>query len=173
MLKEVIRQHAGLILEAVVVLAILSLVFFGLPAGGGRYGLGNVLSNSVESDGIDYAGYADSGAADAALGRSRPVISYRAYDADGKMQRIIIGKDISLTTFFTAEDADSQRIETKITSIKDRTGTELLTDTLTGADTFRFSESGTYKIEVSATDSYNRCSNVTFSVPVAGKKQEG
>lgn len=173
MLKEVIRQHAGLILEATVVIALIALIFFGLPAGGGRYGLGNVLSNGVKSDGINYAGYADSGAADTALGRSKPVISYQAYDVSGNKQRIIIGKDINLTTFFTAEDADSQRIETKITSIKDKNGTELLTDALTEADTFRFSESGTYKIEVSATDSYNRCSNVTFSVPVAGKKQEG
>ena len=172
MLKKVIQEYSGTIVEAVVVVALLLLVFFGIPAGNGKYGIGSVLSNGVKSDGIDYNAYADAGAVEKAIGRAKPDIVYVSRDVDGKKQRIIAEKDVNLTLFFSAKDADNQNIDTKIISIQDKNGVELITQPLTTTDTFRFPASGTYNIEVVATDSFNRHSEIVFSVPVAKKTQE-
>ena len=173
MLKKLTNSYGSFVLETTVVTALILLFLF-LPAGDGKYGIGNVLSGKVESDGIDYSSYADSSAAANVLGQSKPVIKYYPYDASGTKVRIVTEKDVVLTSYFKCTDTEgSDILNVKITSIKDKTGTELLSDKLTTADTFRFTSSGIYDIEVVATDSRNQYSIMKISVPVASKRQEG
>ena len=171
MLKKLTGTYGEFVMDAAIAMALILLILF-IPAGNGRFGVRNLLSGNIESGGVDYFAYADSGAVANVLGKPKPVIAYHPYDASGAKMGIVAGKDVALVAYFKCTDADGAEVQdVKVTSITDKSGTELLADRITGTETFRFPSCGTYEVEVTATDGTNQYSIKKISIPVTGKRQ--
>ncbi len=174
MIKKVIKEYSDIVLEFSIVIALILLVFFGLPAGNGKFGMANILAKNVDTDGVDYGSFVDSAVTGTVLGKAKPTVEFYPYDLTGKRMNIVANKDINISSYFKCEDSEGNAVtRIRITSIKDGTGTELLTNDLKETDTFRFDAVGTYNVTVTATDSNNQKNTVEVNIPVTSKKQEG
>lgn len=172
MLKKVISSLTDIGIELTIGIAIILLVFFGLPAGNGTYGLGNVLASKINTDGVDYTAYTDAVVTSDIMGRKKPTIVYYPYDEAMNRISIITNQDIVLCKFFQCLDADGSEVsDVQIQSIKDKNDTELLTEELGLTDTFQFSISGIYTVQIEATDTKNQTTTAEIQIPVNRAKQ--
>lgn len=174
MIKKVIKEYSNIVLEFSIVIGLILLVFFGLPAGNGKFGIANILAKNVNTDGVDYSSFADSAVTGTVLGKTKPTVEFHPYDPTGRKVNIVFNKDVNISSFFKCEDSEGNTVtRIRITSIRDSTGAELLTSDLKETDTFRFAAIGTYTVTVTATDSNNQQKTVEVNIPVTGKRQEG
>lgn len=172
MIKKVIKEYSNIVLEFSIVIGLILLVFFGLPAGNGKFGIANILAENVNTDGVDYASFIDTAATGAVLGKAKPSVEYYPYDAAGIKKDIVVNKDVNISGYIKCKDSEGNTVtRIRITSITDETGTELLVNDLKEADTFRFDAVGTYHVTVTATDKNNQQKTVKINIPVISKKQ--
>ena len=159
---HIVKAYGSFFLKALVVLALLAVLFFAQDQEGNR-GVLQIAGKHFETESPDYAGYRDFEAYGVSAARPAPVIVYEG----GTLK---VGS-CKLTEVIWATDWTGSRLSVEVRSIRTEDGEDVTAGYHKETGEMEWSMPGIYVIEVSATDSNRKETTATFRVPVS--RQEG
>ena len=160
-MKFVIEHYGKFMLEAIVVTALMILIFCGMTDAKGNKGIFAVTGEHISVNSVDYQAYSDfKETYKTESEKNVPKITFTS-------GRLTLGVHM-LSNYIKATDHDGNKLMIKVSSIKAPDGTEIL-DTYNHSTTeIVFSQEGIYLLTISALDEGNRLTKTTIQVPVNG-----
>ena len=150
-MKEIMKEHGGLLVTVAVTICILTIIFSAVTDSDGNRGIVKIIAAHMNTDGTDYNAYADYGAYQTEIAKDAPVIEYHGSGS------LAPG---------TAHDYNGQELAVKLLKFCDKDGNELTDQMDQASGTITFSSAGMYSFTVKAVDSGNRKTTVVIHVPV-------
>lgn len=172
-MREVVKEYGGFCLAAIVLTAVLLLIFGGMQDAEGNSGIRSILSSKIDSTGTDYGAYTDFTLYETEGVKSAPVIEYqdtgylsvgtisfpeqvKAYDYYGR-ELAYAGESV--------DAAERKNGYVKYIKLQDGSGNDISAAINKNTGEITFSEPGIYKVTLCAQD--NGCRRTTVTITVA------
>ena len=145
-MKEIMKEYGGAMFTAAVVISVLTIIF-------------SAVTDSDDTEGIDYNAYIDYGAYQSEIAKDAPTIEYQGTGS------LVLGT-VQVADYVKAHDYNGQELAVKLLKFCDSDGNELPDQMDAAAGTITFHTAGIYSFTVKATDSGNRKTTAVIHVPV-------
>ena len=158
-MKEIMKEHGGIMFTAAVVISVLTIIFSAVTDSDGNRGIVKIIAAHMDTEGIDYNAYVDYGAYQAEIAIDAPVIEYQGSGS-------LAPGTVNVADYVKAHDYNGQELAVKLLKFCDSDGNELPDQMDKASGKITFSSAGKYSFTVKAVDSGNRKTTVVIHVPV-------
>lgn len=158
-MKEIMKQHGGFLIAAMVTLGVLTIIFSTITDANGNRGIVKIIAAHMDTEGIDYNAYVDYGAYQTEIAKDVPVIEYQGTGS-------LTPGTVNVADYVKAHDYNGQELTVRLLKFCDSDGNELSGHMDKASGTITFSTAGIYSFTVKAVDSGNRKTTAVIRVPV-------
>lgn len=158
-MKEIMKQHGGFLIAAMVTLGVLTIIFSTITDANGNRGIVKIIAAHMDTEGIDYNAYVDYGAYQTEMAKDVPVIEYQGTGS-------LTPGTVNVADYVKAHDYNGQELAVRLLKFCDSDGNELSGHMDKASGTITFSTAGIYSFTVKAVDSGNRKTTAVIRVPV-------
>lgn len=158
-MKEIMKQHGGFLIAAMVTLGVLTIIFSTITDANGNRGIVKIIAAHMDTEGIDYNAYVDYGAYQTEMAKDAPVIEYQGTGS-------LTPGTVNVADYVKAHDYNGQELAVRLLKFCDSDGNELSGHMDKASGTITFSTAGIYSFTVKAVDSGNRKTTAVIRVPV-------
>lgn len=158
-MKEIMKEHGGLLVTVAVTICILTIIFSTVTDSDGNRGIVKIIAAHMNTDGTDYNAYTDYGAYQTEIAKDAPVIEYHGSGS-------LAPGTVNVADYVKAHDYNGQELAVKLLKFCDSDGNELPDQMDAVAGTITFHTAGIYSFTVKAMDSGNRKTTAVIRVPV-------
>lgn len=158
-MKEIMKQHGGFLIAAMVTLGVLTIIFSTITDANGNRGIVKIIAAHMDTEGIDYNAYVDYGAYQTEIAKDVPVIEYQGTGS-------LTPGTVNVADYVKAHDYNGQELAVRLLKFCDSDGNELSGHMDKASGTITFSTAGIYSFTVKAVDSGNRKTTAVIRVPV-------
>ena len=158
-MKEIMKQHGGFLIAAMVTLGVLTIIFSTITDANGNRGIVKIIAAHMDTEGIDYNAYVDYGAYQTEIAKDVPVIEYQGTGS-------LTPGTVNVADYVKAHDYNGQELAVRLLKFCDSDGNELSGHMDKASGTITFSTAGIYSFAVKAVDSGNRKTTAVIRVPV-------
>lgn len=158
-MKEIMKEHGGMMLTAMVVISVLTIIFSAVTDSDGNRGIVKIIAAHMNTEGIDYNAYVDYGTYQTEIAKDAPVIEYQGTSS-------LAPGTVHVTDYVKAHDYNGQELAVKLLKFCDSDGNELPDQMDRTSGTITFRTAGIYSFTVKAMDSGNRKTTAVIRVPV-------
>lgn len=159
-MKLILEQYGKFIMTGVVVVALLSILFFGVTDGNGHRGFLQIFGAQMDTAGTDYSAYQDYGQLKTESLKTKPEIT-AATDTN-----VFAGTEYGIGDLIKAADDNGTDLSVTVDSITDANGNDVTSIYNSTTEKVTFPEQGIYTFEVRAVDGGNRGTKSTVKIPV-------
>ena len=153
-MKEIMKEHGGLLVTVAVTICILTIIFSAVTDSDGKRGIVKIIAAHMNPDGT-----ADYGAYQTEIAKDAPVIENHGSGS-------LAPGTVNVADYVKAHDYNGQELAVKLLKFCDKDGNELTDQMDQASGTITFSSAGKYSFTVKAVDSGNRKTTVVIHVPV-------
>lgn len=158
-MKLVIEQYGKFILEAIVIIALMSIIFSSLTDNEGNKGIFAVTGAQIKIDGVDYSAYTDfRGVYKMESEKEKPKISFES-------GRLTIGT-YALSNYIKAVDYAGNTLRLKVISIKAPDGREIVESYNQNTTEVSLLQAGVYTVTLLAVDDGNNTTKTIIQIPI-------
>ena len=159
-MEHIIEQYGRAILTGIIVVILLTVLFFTVKDSEGNEGGLNIIGSHVRTEGTDYASYRDFDNMKEEGQKSKPVIE-SAFTAPA-----VVNREYDLSELIKASDYNGADLPLIVDKITARDGTETGYSFDAGTGKITFQEKGSYECTVKAIDDGKRSTVATIEIPV-------
>ena len=118
-MKEIMKEHGGLLATVAVTICILTIIFSAVTDSDGNRGIVKIIAAHMNTDGTDYNAYADYGAYQTEIAIDAPVIEYQGSGS-------LAPGTVNVADYVKAHDYNGQELAVKLLKFRDKDGNEIL-----------------------------------------------
>lgn len=159
-MEHIMEQYGRAILTGIIVVILLTVLFFTVKESEGNEGVLNIIGSHVRTEGTDYASYRDFDNMKEEGQKSKPVIE-SVFTAPA-----VVNREYDLSELIKASDYNGADLPLIVDKITARDGTETGYSFDAGTGKITFQEKGSYECTVKAIDDGKRSTVATIEIPV-------
>lgn len=159
-MEQVIKSYGKFLIEGIVLVVLLTLLFFGIRDDAGNQGVFRVVGARLPTNGIDYESYRDYDAYHTESGRTNPKIEFGGGS--------IAAGTVKLSDHIYAADYAGRSLQIKVMEIIAPDGNDITGALNTDTTEISLDVPGIYSVKLRSIDGGGRRSVCTMEIPVSG-----